>query len=122
MPGRGLPVGLRGRENPALDGRRSIEQIIDKYGIESRPVRDSGVLHRAAPDLDHTSLRSIAHNLCRLFRRDLEIHHPGIDSLRLAPQVARAWKEQLLYIRDADGRPVRPRVNVRSELVFVKAF
>ena len=79
-------------------------------------------LTERAPDLDHTSLRSIARNLCRLFWRDLEIHHPGIDSLHLAPEVARAWKERLAWIRDADGRPVRPRVNFRSELVFVKAF
>ena len=79
-------------------------------------------LTERAPDLDHTSLRSIARNLCRLFWRDLEIHHPGIDSLHLAPEVAAAWKERLSFIRDADGRPVRPRVNFRSELVFVKAF
>jgi hypothetical protein len=107
-----------------VDGRRSIEQIIDKYGIECRPVRDLMVEYftERAPDLDHTSLRSIARNLCRLFWRDLEIHHPGIGSLHLAPEVAQAWKERLAYIRDADGRPVRPRVNYRSELVFVKAF
>ena len=107
-----------------IDGRRSIEQIIGKYGIECRPVRDLMVeyLTERAPDLDHTSLRSIARNLCRLFWRDLEIHHPGIGSLRPAPEVARVWKERLSFIRDADGRPVRPRVNFRSELVFVKAF
>ncbi|MFJ4428870.1 hypothetical protein [Streptomyces bobili] len=49
----------------------------------------------AAPELDHVSLRSIARNLCRLFWRDLEIHHPGIDSLRLTAEVAQAWKERL---------------------------
>ena len=107
-----------------IDGRRSIEQIIGKYGIECRPVRDLMVEYftERAPDLDHTSLRSIARNLCRLFWRDLEIHHPGIGSLHLAPEVARTWKERLAWIRDTDGRPVRPRVNFRSELVFVKAF
>ncbi|HWM95459.1 MAG TPA: site-specific integrase [Streptosporangiaceae bacterium] len=107
-----------------IDGRRSIEQIIDRYGIECRPVRDLMVEYftERAPDLDHTSLRSIARNLCRLFWRDLEIHHPGIDSLHLAPEIARAWKERLAWIRDAEGRPVRARVNFRSELVFVRAF
>jgi Phage integrase family len=90
-----------------IDGRRSIEQIIDKYGIECRPVLDLMVEYftERAPDLDHTSLRSIVRNLCRLFWRDLEIHHPGIDSLHLAPEVAGAWKERLSFIRDADGRP-----------------
>lgn len=107
-----------------LDGRRSIEQIVDAYGIQCRPVRDLLVeyLTERAPELDHTSLRSVARNLCRLFWRDLEVHHPGIDSLRLTPDVAQAWKERLAHIRDADGQPVRARVNYRSELVFVRAF
>lgn len=107
-----------------LDGRRSVEQIVDAYRIECRPVRELLVeyLTERSPELDHTSLRSVARNLCRLFWRDLEIHHPGIDSLRLAPEVAQAWKQRLAHIRDADGQPVRPRVNYRSELVFVRAF
>ncbi|MGI5048245.1 tyrosine-type recombinase/integrase, partial [Streptomyces sp. JAC25] len=107
-----------------IEGRRSVEQIVDGYGIECRAVRDLLVEYftERAPELDHVSLRSIARNLCRLFWRDLEIHHPGIDSLRLAPEVAQAWKERLAHIRDAEGHPVRPRVNFRSELVFVRAF
>jgi len=107
-----------------VEGRRSVQQIVDKSGIECRPVRDLLVEYftERAPDLDHTSLRHIADTICRLFWRDLEIHHPGIDSLRLEPAVARAWKERLAHIRDAAGHPVRPRVNFRSELVFVRAF
>jgi hypothetical protein len=117
----GAPSRLRALR---LKGRGTIEQIVDKYGIECQPVRDLIVeyLTERAPELDHTSLRSIARNLCRLFWRDLELHHPGIDSLRLAPDVAQAWKERLAQIRDAEGQPVRPRVNYRSELVFVRAF
>ncbi|MFI0716407.1 hypothetical protein ACH4SK_38600 [Streptomyces inhibens] len=107
-----------------IQGRRSVEQIVDGYGIECRAVCDLLVEYftERAPELDHVSLRSIARNLCRLFWRDLEIHNPGIDSLRLAPEVAQAWKDRLAYIRDAEGHPVRPRVNFRSELVFVRAF
>ena len=107
-----------------IEGRRSVEQIVDRYGIECRPVRDLLVEYftERAPDLDHTSLRHIADTICRLFWRDLEIHHPGIGSLRLEPAVAQAWKERLAHIRDAGGHPVRARVNFRSELVFVRAF
>jgi hypothetical protein len=107
-----------------IEGRRSVAQIVDGYGIESGPIRDLLVEYftERAPELDHTSLRSIARNLCRLFWRDLEIHHPGISSLQLPPQVAQAWKQRLAYIRDATGQPVRPRINYRSELVFVRAF
>ena len=70
-----------------VEGRRSVEQIVDRYGIECRPVRDLLVEYftERAPDLDHTSLRHIADTICRLFWRDLEIHHPGIGSLRLEP-------------------------------------
>jgi hypothetical protein len=120
-----LPAGAPSRLRALrVEGRRSIAQIVDGYGIECRPVRDLLVEYftERAPELDHTSLRSIARNLCRLFWRDLEIHHPGIDSLQLSPQVAQAWKERLAYIRDAAGQPVRPRINYRSELVFVRAF
>jgi hypothetical protein len=107
-----------------IEGRRSVGRIVDKYGIQCRPVRDllAEYLTERAPELDHTSLRHLANNLCLLFWRDLEIHHPGIDSLRLEPAVAQAWKERLAHIRDAGGHPVRPRVNFRSELVFVRAF
>jgi integrase len=117
----GAPARLRALR---IEGRRSVEQIVDAYGIQCMPVRDLLVdyLTERAPELDHTSLRSIARNLCRLFWRDLEIHHPGIDSLHLTPTVAQAWKERLAHIRDDDGHPLRPRVNYRSELVFVRAF
>jgi integrase len=120
-----LPVSAPARFRALrVEGRRSIEQIVDKSGIECRPVRDLLVEYftERAPDLDHTSLRHIADTICRLFWRDLEIHHPGIGSLRLEPAVAQAWKERLAHIRDAGGHPVRPRVNFRSELVFVRAF
>ncbi len=71
-----------------LEGRRSVEQIVDGYGLQCRPVRDLLVeyLTERAPDLDHTSLRLLAPNLCRLFWRDLETLHQGIDSLRLTPE------------------------------------
>ena len=120
-----LPVGAPTRFRALrIEGRRSVQQIVDKYGIECRPVRDLLVEYftERAPELDHTSLRHIADTIGRLFWRDLEIHHPGIGSLRLEPAVAQAWKERLAHIRDADGHPVRPRVNFRSELVFVRAF
>lgn len=41
--------------------------------------------------VDHATLRSMAHVLGKLFWRDLERHHPGISSLRLAPEVAAGW-------------------------------
>jgi hypothetical protein len=118
---------LRQRQDLLLAEARA---AIDPDGLGSlevqarRPVRDLLVEYftERAPELDHNSLRHIADTIGRLFWRDLEIRHPGIGSLRLEPAVAQARKERLAYIRDAGGHPVRPRVNFRSELVFVRAF
>ena len=60
-----LPAGAPARFRALrIEGRRSVEQIVDKYGIECRPVRDLLVeyLTERAPELDHTSLRHIADN------------------------------------------------------------
>ena len=79
-------------------GQLSPAQLIDRYGIECRPVRDLLVayLQERQPTLDHTSLASLAAALGGLFWRDLERHHPGIDSLHLPPDVAAAWKQRVM--------------------------
>jgi len=118
-----LPTGAPPRLRAVLlPGRRSIEQIVDGYGIDCAPVRDLLVdyLTERSAELDHNSVRTTAGTLCRLFWRDLELHHPGIDSLRLAPEVAKAWKERLKHVSSPDGQ-TRPRANHRHELVVVRA-
>ena len=40
-------------------------------------------------------MRSLAANLGNVFWKDLERHHPGINSLDLTPEVATAWKQRL---------------------------
>lgn len=83
----------------ALGGSRqlSVEQLIDRCGIVCRPVRDLLVdyLRERQAGLDHVTLVRLADALGRLFWRDLEIHNPGIDSLRLAPAVAAGWKQRV---------------------------
>ena len=49
----------------------------------------------AQPALDYSSLRALASDLGNVFWKDLERHHPGIDSLHLPPEVAAAWKQRL---------------------------
>ena len=82
----------------ATKGQLSPAQLIDRYGIECRPVRDVLVayLQERQPMLDHTSLAGLAAALGGLFWRDLERHHPGIDSLHLPPDVAAAWKQRVM--------------------------
>ncbi len=83
--------------NPKNQGQIGIEQMIDRYGIACRPIRDLLVdyLQERSLSLDYTSLRAVAFGLGKLFWRDLEDHHPGIDSLRLAPDAAAEWKQRV---------------------------
>jgi integrase len=112
-------------------GQLSPEQLLQPYGIQCQPVRDLLIayLRERQPMLDHTSLRSLAFTLGRLFWRDLEIHHSGINSLSLTPQVAAGWKQRALTrtIRTTgpDGQVVeerRPRSDGNGQLAAVRAF
>lgn len=115
--------GTRGQFSPA--------QLIDRYAIECRPVRDLLVayLQERQPMLDHTTLRSLAFNLGGLFWRDLERHHPGVASLRLAPEVSASWKQRMTM---KTRRIVGPsgatteiserRVDSKGVLAAVRAF
>ena len=90
-------------------GQRTPEELIDRYRLACRPVRDLLVdyLKERQPALDYSSLRSLAADLGGTFWKDLEDHHPGIDTLHLAAGVAEAWKQRLRTTRKtittADG-------------------
>jgi hypothetical protein len=112
-------------------GQLSCEQLIDRYGLACRPVRDLLVdyLRERRPSVDYASLHKLSYILARLFWRDLEIHHPGIESLRLPADVATGWKQRITTkttrSADGDGRITEassPRINALDHLVTVRAF
>ena len=112
-------------------GQLSPAQLIDRYAIQCRPVRDVLVAYLAErqPMLDHVTLRHLAFSLGALFWRDLEHHHPGIDSLHLPPAVAAAWKQRLMTktrrATGPDGQPVETRerrAGSLNNLAAVRAF
>ncbi|MEV0052463.1 hypothetical protein AB0H34_18400 [Saccharopolyspora shandongensis] len=71
-----------------LPGQLAPAQLVDRHHVACRPVRDLLVdyLTERAAELDYISLDALASNVVGLFWRDLEKHHPGIESLRLAPK------------------------------------
>ena len=116
----------------AAPGQQSVEQLIDRYDFACRPIRDVMVayLRERQPALDYTSLRNVSFALGKMFWKDLEVHHPGIASLCLAPDVAVGWKQRVAHkttaVTDAAGR--RSQVETaRSDrginyLAMVRAF
>ena len=97
-------MGVFGPDAPSrlrvlnTQGQLSPSQLIDRHSIECRPVRDLLVayLQERQSTLDHTSLAGLSTALAGLFWRDLERHHPGIDSLHLPPEVSAAWKQRMM--------------------------
>jgi hypothetical protein len=130
-------MGAFGDQAPATlrevgtTGQRSPAELIDRYQIACRPIRDLLVeyLRERQPALDYTSLESLANYLGKLFWSDLERHHPGIDSLHLPADTADAWKQRLRTVtkttRDGSGgksEVTLPRLNFRECLTPVRAF
>jgi Phage integrase family len=112
-------------------GQLSIEELVDRYRLACSPVRDLIVdyLRERQPALDFASLDAISRTLAGLFWASIETLAPGIDTLRLPPEIARRWKEDLATkrrtITGPDGRRVEttsPRLNATDELLRVRAF
>jgi hypothetical protein len=102
--------------DPRVHGQKTAGQLIDRYGLACRPVRDLLVdyLNERRPSIDYVTMNHLAYQLGLLFWKDLETRHPGIDSLNLAPDVAVAWKQRIQYraverARHRAGNACRPR-------------
>jgi len=113
-------------------GQLACEQLIDRYDIQCGPVRDLLVdyLKERQPAIDYATLHKLSYTLARLFWRDLELHHPGIDSLQLPAEVATGWKQRIATkttrTRTADGTSLvevaAPRINAVDHMMMVRAF
>jgi hypothetical protein len=107
-------------------GQLTPAELIGQYGIECEPVRDllTGYLTERLIAADYSTLRAIAHILGKLFWRDLELHNPGISSLRLSPVATAGWKQRITRKtpRGRAGGPEAPRTAAANALFTVRAF
>ena len=126
--GTDAPPILRGLRT---SGQRTPEELIDRYQITCRPVRDLLVdyLRERQPALDYTSLDSLSYHLGMRFWADIEAHHPGIDSLWLPREVSDGWKHRLRTINRTSTTSTGektvvtvPRMSYRECLTPVRAF
>ncbi|MGW1520741.1 tyrosine-type recombinase/integrase [Streptomyces sp. NPDC002287] len=112
-------------------GQVTPAELVDRYDLKCQPVRDLlvGYLTERQPTLDYATLKSLAAILAGNFWADLEQHHPGIDSIRLSPETATAWKTRLATKtarrRQADGTVItvtEPRTSAPAIKMTVRAF
>ena len=122
------PLTVRAFKTP---GQLGVEQLVDRYPIACQPVRALIIdyLRERQPAVDHATLRSLSRALAGLFWRDLEVHHPGIGSLRLEPGVATAWKQRVTVKTVRATGPAGqvtqtlvPRHDGMNTLAMVRAF
>lgn len=112
----GLPPTLRQARNR---GQLSVAELIDKYPIANRAIRDVLVhyLVERSALIDYGSLVNQVQALTDLFWCDIERHHPGIASLHLPDGVAAEWKQRVRVLPDG-----RPRRNAHAVVLAVRSF
>ena len=100
-------------------GQRSVVEMVDSYQPTSRAVRDVFVdyLTERSASLDYSSLRVLGSRLVGVFWRDIERLAPGINTLRLDPDLARHWKQDLNTLQHGG-----PRLDPDAVLMSVRAF
>jgi len=112
-------------------GQLTAAQLIGRCAIECQPVRDllAEYLRERQPAVGYSTLDNLALSLGKLFWRDLGLHHPGISSLRLPPEVAAGWKQRIAIkttrTRTSVGEVTKTsgqRLAALNHLAAVRAF
>jgi integrase len=104
-------------------GQRPTAELVDSYQIQCQPIRDVLVryLNERRPALDYSSFRTLAGTLAGSFWRNIEEHHPGLDTLSLPSDVTEAWRQRMLFTTKP-GREGRPRKSYLELMIRVRAF
>ncbi|MEU6731533.1 hypothetical protein ABZ917_48180 [Nonomuraea wenchangensis] len=92
-------------------GPRPTEELVDRYGLEHRHIRDLLVLYlnERRPALDYSSFLTLVGVLAGTFWGNIERHHPEQDSIHLPDHIAQAWKDRLATSTDWRTGKSRPR-------------
>lgn len=96
---------------------------MDSYQIQCQAIRDVLVryINERRPAMDYSSFRTLAGTLAGSFWRNIEQHHPGLDTLNLPSDVTEAWKQRMLFTTKP-GREGLPRKSYLELMIRVRAF
>lgn len=117
-----LPAGSKLIEQ-LRRGQKTTAELVDGYPVRCAAIRQVLIryLSERRPTQDYSTFRSLTTTLVLRFWGDLEIHHPGIDSLHLPADVAQAWKERLATSAE-QGRSVGAAEDSAVVLSRVRSF
>ncbi len=98
----GVPATLRGAmRTPAM----TPAQLVDSYQLANQDVAEmlTAYLSRRSHDLDYSTLRGLARDLCAIFWREIETINPIQADLALSEETYQAWRAAV-DVR-GDGKP-----------------
>jgi site-specific recombinase XerC len=103
-----------------LSGRRTLEELVDRYDIHHRGVRQLllDYLERRKPEMDYGTLDQLSRSLAGLFWSNIEALAPGQPDLRVGVELYERWREALGTHRDGG----KQRVEVERILRSVRSF
>ena len=103
------------------DGQRSLEELVDRYDLRSQEVRQLIVdyLARRRPDMDYTSIESLARILAGNFWSKIEKINPGQKNLELSEDVYDQWRAEIMTW---ENEPTKVRRSFESILMGVRGF
>ena len=113
----GEPPTLRAAWHASVSSRQhTVRTLVDRYAIPPSGVRDLLIeyLEEVKPGMDYASLQSLAYQLVRLFWAEIIDINPAQKDLRLAPDVARQWRERMRTTLEAGLEATRRRPSSRS--------
>ena len=111
-----VPATLRGAlRSPAM----TPTELVDQYEVHNPDARQMLIayLTRRGHDLDYTSLRKLAADLCCSFWGEIERINPEQSDLALTEQTYQAWRIALSTRRDG-----RPRLGADAIVTSVRAL
>lgn len=111
-----VPATLRGAmRSPA----RTPAELVELHEIKNLDAKAmlTAYLSRRSHDLDYTSLRGLAWQLCRSFWREIETINPDQADLTLSEETYQAWRMVVGTRRDG-----RPRLGADAIITSVRAL
>lgn len=111
-----VPTTLRGAmREPAM----TPTELVDKHGIRNPAARQmlTAYLTRRSHDIDYTTLRMLATDLCGNFWAEIERINPAQNDLALSEDTYQAWRVALGTRRDG-----KPRLGADAIVTSVRAL